>query len=218
MKLRVGTHLVIGSLMFGAITGFVASHAGMAETVASPEIVARMVAEKEARRACKVEICKAIAAPSHGSPITCDVTKTWLKDEILARVVGGSYVWGYGHMQCKLSLNLDRGELGKAMAGGKSSFPEHQIVCSVDNAEAAKGQAFDMKVFITPVVSFEGGDAKTVELQNVRSEGSAVASAAVASILAVDKVSGLVSRAAASEINAFIYDKCKSDGVEIVHK
>ncbi len=214
MKLQVCCSQGIGWL--SVIASFAAAHGALAET--SPEIVARMAAEKEARRACKVEICKAIATPSSGAPITCEVTKTWLKDEILSKVVGGSYVWGYGHMQCKLSLNLDRAELGKATAGGKSSFPEHQIVCNVDNADAAKGQAFDVKVSITPVVSFESGDAKTVELQNAKTEGSSIASAAVASILAVDKVSGLVSRAAASEINTFVYDKCKADGVEIVHK
>jgi hypothetical protein len=37
-------------------------------------------------------------------------------------------------------------------------------------------------------------------------------------VLAVDKISGLVSRAAAAEINTFLFDKCKEDGVEIVRK
>jgi len=33
--------------------------------------------------------------------------------------------------------------------------------------------------------------------------------------MAVDKVSGVVSRAAANEINEFLYTKCKEDGVEV---
>lgn len=202
--------------MLCVMVGVAVTQAALADV--SPELVARMAAEKEARRSCKVEICKAIAAPAVGAPIACNVTKTWTKDEILSKVVGGSYVWGYGHMQCKLSLNLDRGELGKVTAGGKANFPEHQVICIVDDADTTKGQAFDMKVSLTPAVSFENGDAKTVELQNVKTEGSSVASAAVSSILALDKVSGLVSRAAASEINTFVYSKCKDDGVEIVHK
>ena len=185
-----------------------------------PELAARMAAEKDARRACKIDICKAIAAPSQGAPITCSVTKTWLKEEILNRVVGGSYVWGYGHMQCSLSLNLDRAELGKMTteAAAKLSFPQHKLNCNVEDADPAKGTAFSVNVALTPVVTTEKGEAKSVELQPVKTEGSTLASAAVTSLIAVDKVSGLVSRAAAGEINTFIYDKCGADGVAIVRK
>lgn len=185
----------------------------------SGELAARMAAEKEARKACKLEICKAFATPGSGT-ITCDATKTWAKDEILGRVVAGSYVWGYGHMQCKLSLSLDKAMLGKAMSEGaaKVSFPEHKIICNVDDADATKGQAFSANVALTPVVSFEKGEAKSVELQNVKSEGSAVASAAVAAIMAADKLAGVVSSAAAKEINEFIYSKCAADGVAIAKK
>ena len=67
-------------------------------------------------------------------------------------------------------------------------------------------------------VAFENGQAKSVTLEPVKIEGSSVASAAVTSLIAVDKVSGLVSRAAAAEINAFLFEKCKEDGVEILRK
>jgi len=56
-----------------------------------------------------------------------------------------------------------------------------------------------------------------VTLEPVKTEGSSLASAAVSSLMAVDKVSGAVSRAAASEINEFLYTKCKEDGVEVPH-
>ena len=185
----------------------------------SPELTARMAAEKDARRACKVDICKAIATPSTG-PIKCEVTKTWLKREIIARIVGGSYVWGYGNMQCTLSLDLDRAELAKTTGDGasKATFAEQKVVCKVDDADAAKGMAFEVKMSGTPAVTLEKGDAKSVDLQSVKTEGSSVASAAVSSIMAIDKVSGLISRAAATEMNDFVYVKCKADGVEITRK
>lgn len=190
-----------------------------ADTGISPELAARIAAEKDARRNCKIDICKSLATPGSGA-ITCDVTKTWTKAEILGRVVGGSYVWGYGHMQCKLSLNLDRAELGKATstAAAKIAFPEHKIVCNVDDADAAKGQAFSVNLSVAPVVAWDKGEAKSVDFQGVKAEGSTIASAAVTALMAADKVAGVVSGAAAKEINSFVFEKCGADGVVIVKK
>jgi hypothetical protein len=186
----------------------------------APELVARMAKEKEARSACKLEICSAFAKPGAGAPIACEATKTWPHSEIIAKIVGGSYIWRYGHMQCSVKLSLDRSLIAKAVTEAKAtvSFPEHAFVCVVDDKDAAKGQAFTVSVRITPVVSFEKGQAKSVQLEPVKTEGSTLASAAVTSIMTVDKASGFVSRSAAAEINSFLYERCKEDGVEIARK
>jgi len=184
----------------------------------SPEIVERMAKEKEARRACKIEICTAFAKPTPGAPITCDVTKTWTQSELTSKVVGGSYIWQYGHTQCAVKLSLDRDVIAKAMtnANGSVKFQEHTFVCNIDNKDEEKGKAFTVSLSFTPSISFEKGQAKSVTLDGVKTEGSSLASAAVASLMAVDKVSGVVSRAAANEINDFLYSKCKEDGVEVL--
>jgi hypothetical protein len=189
------------------------------EPAVAPEILERMAKEKEARRTCKVEICTAFAKPAGGSPITCEVTKTWPKADITSKVVGGSYIWQYGHTQCTVKLSLDRGLIAKAMAEGSNSvkFPEHSFICNIDDKDATKGKAFTVTLTFTPSVTFEKGQAKSVTLEPVKTEGSSLASAAVSSLMAVDKVSGAVSRAAANEINEFLYTKCKEDGVEVPH-
>lgn len=186
----------------------------------SPELAARMAKEKEDRKSCKLEICNAFAKPSMGDPITCAVTKTWTKDEVLNRVVGGSYVWSYGSVQCSLKFNVDRSLLGKAIGDPKVeiSFPPHSVTCNVEDADASKGKAFDVKIAFTPTFDFEKGEAKTARLADVKTDGSGVASAAVSSVMAVDKISGIVGKAAASELNDLIYSKCKDDGVDIPRK
>ena len=185
----------------------------------APEILERMAKEKEARRTCKIEICTAFAKPVAGSPITCEVTKTWPQPDITSKVVGGSFVWQYGHTQCTVKLSLDRGLIAKAIAEGSNSvkFPEHSFICNIDDKDATKGKAFTVTLSFTPSITFEQGQAKSVTLEPVKTEGSSLASAAVSSLMAVDKVSGAVSRAAASEINEFLYTKCKEDGVEVPH-
>jgi hypothetical protein len=189
----------------------------LAQEAVAPAIIERMAKEKEARRACKVEICSAFAKPAAGPPITCDSTKTWTRPEITGKILGGSYVWGYGHMQCSLKLTLDRGQIAKAMTEAKAalSFPEHAINCVVDDKDQTKGHAFTVSVRITPAIGFEGRQAKSVKLDPIKTEGSTLASAAVASIMAVDKASGFVSRTLATEINNFLFDRCKEEGIEI---
>ncbi len=193
--------------------------AAEAQDAQLPEaLVARMAAEKEARRACKIEICTAFANPDvNGAPISCDVTKTWLKTEITARVVGGSWVWGYGHVQCSMTLDLARSEIARAMTQDRAeiSFPEHKLSCNVDDTDPTKGEAFRMNISLTPAATFEKAQATAVTLEPVKTEGSNIASAAVGALMAADKVAGFVSRAAAAEINSFLFSKCGEDGVQV---
>ena len=200
-----------------AILPLAAIAASSQQADVTPEIAARMAKEKEARRACKVEICSAFAKPAAGAPITCAVTKTWPQKDITAKIIGGSYVWHYGHMQCSVSINLDRDALKKAATEAKTtvSFPEHAFSCVVDDKDPTKGQAFTVSIKVTPVVTFENGQAKSVALAPVKTEGSALASAAVTSIMAVDKASGFISRTVAAEINNFLFEHCKEEGISI---
>jgi len=223
----ISTHggTVLSGIAEGAIATLLTLSLTTAEAAAqqqdiAPELVARMAQEKQARRACKVEICTAFAKPAPGAPITCDVTQTLTQQEIVARILGGSYVWGYGHVQCKVKVSLDRSLIAKVMTEAKTimSPPEHAFICDVEDKEPAKGKAFSVKVMVTPAVTFEDGNAKSVAYEPVKTEGSTVASAAVASLVTVDKVSGFVSRAAVAEINKFLYEKCKEEGVEIARK
>src|SRR5262245_28665414 len=85
-------------------------------------------------------------------------------------------------------------------------------------ADPAKGKAFSVSVSLTPTIVFESGQAKSLTLDPVKTEGSTVASASVTSLMAVEKVSGLVSRAAVTEINSFLFDLCKEEGVEVTRK
>ncbi|MEO0792574.1 MAG: hypothetical protein AAFY27_08515, partial [Pseudomonadota bacterium] len=58
-------------------------------------------------------------------------------------------------------------------------------------------------------------EAQTVSLEPIKTEGSKLASAAVGAMMAADKLSGVVSRGVADEVNTFLYSKCGADGVKI---
>ena len=177
----------------------------------------RMAEEKEARRACKVAICKAFAEPGSGAPVACSFTKTWRRTEILARIVGGSYVWGYGHVQCKADVKLDREGAGKALHDGqaKLALGKHDLNCSVENKDVAKGEAFKVRVSLSPTLSFKGGKVNAVDFGSIETEGSKIASAAITSAMALEQVSGALSGAATREMNEFLFEKCPADGIKL---
>jgi hypothetical protein len=206
--------VVITALLMLSLAG---ARAAAQQPDIAPELLARMAKEKEARRACKVETCTAFAKPATGTPITCDVTQTITQQDIFARIMAGSYVWGYGHVQCNVRVSLDRGLIIKAMteAKGTITLPEHTFICDVDDKDYAKGKAFSVKVMVTPVVTFEERKAKSAALEAVKTEGSTLASAVVASLMAFDKASGVLSRTVVAEINKFLFERCKDEGVEI---
>lgn len=181
------------------------------------ELVKRLEAEKVARKACKTDICKAFASPGSGAPVSCSFTKTWLRDQITSRVVGGSYIWGYGHTKCTFNVNLDRGEVAKSRKpeAGKATFSEHTVVCDVDDKDPTKGVSFQMKSFMVPAVSFDKGIVTAVALDGLKTEGSTAASAALSSVMAFDKVSGVVSKSLTKELNDFLTAGCKEEGIEI---
>lgn len=206
--------VVITTLLVLSVAG---ARAAAQQPGIAPELLARMAKEKEARRACKVETCTAFAKPASGTPITCDVTQTITQQEILARIMGGSYVWGYGHVQCNVKVSLDRRLIAKAMTEARVTIaiPEHTFICDVDDKDSARGRAFSVKVMVTPTVTFEERQAKSASLGAVKTEGSTLALAVVASLMTFDKASGVLSRAVVAEINKFLFERCKDEGVEI---
>ena len=109
------------------VAGSVDSTRAADDKAVPPELEKRMADEKAARRACRIEICKAFQNPTKGEPIGCNITKTWLRDDIVGRIVGGSYVWGYGHVQCRFELSLRREQLNGALKSdtGKVSLLLH---------------------------------------------------------------------------------------------
>ena len=177
----------------------------------------RMAEEKEARRACKVEICKAFAERGSGAPVACSFTKTWRRTEILARIVGGSYVWGYGHVQCKADVKLDREGAGKALHDAEATVAlgKHDLNCVVENKDAAKGEAFKVRVSLSPTLSFKGGKVNAVDFGSIETDGSNLASAAIKSAMALKQVSGAISGAATRETNEFLFEKCPADGIKL---
>jgi hypothetical protein len=184
---------------------------------ASPELKARMAKEKEDRKACKTEICKAFAQPADGAPISCSVVKTWLASEIQTGFLGDKLTWPWGHAQCSANIELDRAAIKEAASQPKAQIKlkKQNITCKLDSADEKEGAAYEVKLSIEPTVTFEGGKATKADMGWGSIEAPVLAKTAIWPVTAVDANFGVLSNGIVRQINGFLFDKCKEVGVEI---
>jgi hypothetical protein len=101
------------------------------------------------------------------------------------------------------------------MTAGQACAGKHDLNCSVENKDAAKGEAFKVRVSLSPTLSFKSGNVSAVDFGSIETEGSKIASAAITSAMALEQVSGAISGAATREMNEFLFEKCPADGIKL---
>ena len=202
-----------------ALAGLIAvSGIAMAEVPVSPELVERMAKEKEARKACKIDICNAFAKPdASAGPIQCDMTKTWVASTIQTRILGDRLSWPWGHAQCSAKVNIDRGQVAGVMTKpeGTLELEKHTINCQLDQKDASKGAAYKVQLSIKPKVTFVKGKATKVSMNWSDIKAPTLAKAAIWSATSMDSMLGVLSGGVVKEINSSLYEKCKDEGITL---
>ncbi len=179
---------------------------------------ARIAAEKDARKACKAEICKAFAEKkADGAAIACSVTKTWLETDIQQNILGGKVSWPWGHAQCTTKLELDRAAIAAIVGGaeGTSKLKKHDVACTLDRKAPETGDAYAVKMSIAPEVTYKGGKASKVVMGWGDIDAPLLAKGAIWSATATDNTFNVLSGSVVENINSFIFGSCKEVGVDI---
>jgi hypothetical protein len=143
--------------------GIVLASSGVALAVTDDkgrEMTPAEVAEKESRKACKVQICSIFRSKqTSGEKVACDIQKSWREDDIKDMVAGGKIGWRWGNMVCKFNLDLTQAELADAVAKPDYDLKvkPHTINCEVAGKDGAEGHT--ITVGIAPEVKFKDGKA-----------------------------------------------------------
>ncbi len=166
-------------------------------------------AEKEARKACKSEICSAFRNPTSAGrqDITCDVMKSWRKEQLVKMVARMKVTWPYGPVRCTSSLKLKRDDLAKAMSEPKheSQLEKHAVSCEVDRDKEPKAE---IKFEFSPKVAFEKGKAISAKMNWGKVDGPALIKGAFWTATAADNTVNMLSGTLVEDINDFIGKKC----------
>jgi hypothetical protein len=115
-------------------------------------------AEKEARKACKIEICDILAAKEpQGPDVACDIVKTWRAEDIV-EMLGGRINWPWGSAVCQSKLRLKRAPLAKAMSEDRYEVVMQSQTISCSLGQKA-GKPYVVEIAMAPKVTFENGKA-----------------------------------------------------------
>ena len=69
-------------------------------------------AEKEARKTCKVDLCKAFhTKETAGNDVACHVVKSWRKEQLIKLVGKLKVTWPYEGVRCTTDLSVKRAAL-----------------------------------------------------------------------------------------------------------
>lgn len=163
-------------------------------------------AEREGRKACKIEICKAFRAHKTGPNIQCNVTKSWRKQQLDKMMKKARVSWPWGQVVCKADIDLKRDDLIKSTTEPKFELQltKHTVSCTV---KREKDDA-DIKFSFSPKVSFEKGIAKKAALNWGKIEAPTLVKGAMWTATATDNTFNVLQSMLVKDINTFIKDGC----------
>jgi len=205
-RMTIRTVILSSAAGLMAVAGIVTAHAADDAKVAPLKLTPKEVAEKAARKGCKVKICSAFLLKKPGEDVKCNVVKSWRKEQ-LNKMVGKARVsWPWGAVQCTADLNLPRDQMIKAMDEAKFelALQKHTVSCIVQREK----EPSTIKFAFSPKVKFEGGKAVKASLNWGKIEAPTLIKGAMWTATATDNTFNVLQSTLVEDINEFIGKKC----------
>jgi hypothetical protein len=165
-------------------------------------------AEKKAREACKVDVCRAFHSTEAAGPdISCHVIKSWRKEQLTKLVQKIKVSWPYAGAKCSTDLQMNRADIVKAVTAPKAdvAFATHKVTCSIAN-EGKPSTDFSFE--LTPTVSFENGKAVSAKAHWGKIDGPTLIKSALWTATAADNTVNVLSGSIVEELNTFVTKRC----------
>lgn len=164
--------------------------------------------EKEARKACKIEICSIlIGKKAEGADVGCRIVKTWPKADITKLMKRTKVEWPWGNTTCSIDVKLKRATLVSARTEPKyeAAFDEHELSCDI----AREGEAaYSFKIAMTPNLTFESGKATGGYITWGALEAPAMAKSVLWPATALDNKINVLGAEVVKTVNELIDNKC----------
>jgi len=163
--------------------------------------------EKEARKACKIEICDIIATREPiGEDIACDIKKTWRADSI-TRMLGDQFSWPWGKAVCKSKLNLSRTDLAAAMLEKDATvkMDKFSVSCALHTGE---GEPYIVDMELSPEVTFVDGKAVSATVNWGDVSAPLVIYPVIYAGTGLDNRTNILGDPVVTMVNEFTHKKC----------
>ena len=166
-------------------------------------------AEREARKACKVELCRAFRNPGEQTSgnINCSIPKSWRKAQLDKMVSKAKVSWPWGSVHCMADIDIPRSDLVSAMKDQKYDLKlkTHHVACSI---QREKKEATKIDIDFAPTVTFENGKAVKAKINWGKLSAPSLVKGAMWTATATDNTLNVLQSTLVEDINDFISKKC----------
>lgn len=163
--------------------------------------------EMERLLQCDRDLCGIVTNPSPGGEaLKCNLSVTWLKEDIAKAMEGSRISWPFGDARCAATLDVGRHLLAGAIREKNNtlSVPPQPVRCEVDN----DGSLHEVTATMAPVIEFKDGKAAAVSLGLDKIDGSKVISSAVWAAWKLESYFGYFQEAFVTGVNGYIANWC----------
>lgn len=178
------------------------------EAAPDPALTELLAKEKEARKACKIEICSILLGKKpEGADVGCRIVKTWPKADITKLMKRTKVEWPWGNTTCTIDVKLKRATLVSGMTEPKyeAAFDEHQLSCDI----AREGEEpYSFKIAMTPNITFENGKATEGYITWGALEAPSVAKSVLWPATALDNKINVLGGEVVKTVNELTEKKC----------
>ena len=194
-------------------TGMAEEKTSISSGLTDAELTPEERAERDARKSCKVEICRGFRNPAGQPPggqtgdVACSILKSWRKTQLDKMVSKAKVSWPWGPVRCNADIKLSRADLAKAMSEAKYDLKlaPHHVTCTIDREKKDDAQ---IDIDFTPTVSFENGKAVKAKINWGKVEAPTLVKGAMWTATATDNTFNVMQSTLIEDINDFISKKC----------
>ncbi len=172
------------------------------------ELTPEEKAERDARKSCKVDLCRAFRNPGNANGnITCSIPKSWRKAQLDKMVSKAKVSWPWGPVHCNANIDIDRAMLVKAVNEAKYDLKlkTHHVSCTVTREEKEDAK---IDIDFAPTVTFENGKAVKAKINWGQLSAPTLLKGAMWTATATDNTLNVLQSTLVEDINDFVTKKC----------
>ncbi len=154
---------------------------------------------------CAKDICAIIISKKASGPdLSCDLTKTWQKDEIQKGAESKNLLWGLGSAKCSAKVRAKRVDIIAAVTASEVTFKfdRQSVACEVGT------ERYELRATMAPELKFKQGATTAVSLHMDNIQGAPVIKGVVWTAATLEEKFGILQNDMVREVNRFIKKEC----------
>jgi hypothetical protein len=161
--------------------------------------------EKKKLARCAKDICSIIVSKNPKGPdLSCDLTKTWDKDQIQKGADSKNISWGFGSAKCSVKFNIKRADIIAAFTSPETKFKagKQSVVCEIGT------DRYPVSATLSPELQFKNGTNTAASLRMDDIKGAVLIKGVVWTTAQLERHFGIFEGDLVREVNRFVQKEC----------